>query len=70
MWVDKGSDIYNRSMKSSLEKDAIEMYSIHSEGKPVVVERFIKLYRVKFGNTRQFLKNVYIDKLDEIVNKY
>ena len=27
-------------------------------------------YRVKFGNTRQFLKNVYIDKLDEIVNKY
>ena len=42
MWVDKNSDFYNRSMKSSLEKDAIEMYSIHSKGKPVVVERFIK----------------------------
>ena len=28
--VDKGSEFYNRSMKSWLEKDNIEMYSTHN----------------------------------------
>ena len=27
IWVDKGSEFYNRSIKSWLEKDAIKMYS-------------------------------------------
>ena len=36
IWVDKGSEFYNRSMKSWLEKNDIEIYSIHNEGKPVV----------------------------------
>ena len=39
--VDKGSKFYNRSMKSLLEKNAIEMYSVHNGGKSVVAERFI-----------------------------
>ena len=30
------------SMKSWLEKNEIEMYSTHNEGKSVVVERFIR----------------------------
>ena len=29
IWVDKGSEFYNRSMKSWLEKNAIEMYLTH-----------------------------------------
>ena len=41
MWVDKGSELYNRSMKSWLQKNNIEMYSAHNEGKSVVAERFI-----------------------------
>ena len=32
IWVDKGSELYNRSMKSWLEKNAIEIYSTHNEG--------------------------------------
>ena len=40
-WVDKGGEFYNRSMKSWLEKNDIEMYSTHNEGKSVVAERFI-----------------------------
>ena len=36
----------------------------------MLLKDLLNPYRVKFGNTRQFLKNVYIDKLDEIVNKY
>ena len=42
IWVDKGSDSYNRSMKSWLENNDIEMYSTHNEGKSVVAERFIR----------------------------
>ena len=42
MWVDKGDEFYNRSMKSWLENNDIEMYSTHNEGKSVVAERFIR----------------------------
>ena len=41
IWVDKGSEFYNRSMKSWLEKNDIEMYSTRNEGKSVVAERFV-----------------------------
>ena len=30
IWVDKGSEFYNRSMKSWLEKNDIEIYSTHN----------------------------------------
>ena len=43
IWVDKGSEFYNRSTKSSFEDNNIEMYSIHNEGKSVGAERFIKI---------------------------
>ena len=43
MWIDKGSEFYNRSMKSWLQDNNIEIYSIHNEGKSVVAERFIKI---------------------------
>ena len=33
IWVDKGSEFYNRSMKPSLEKNGIEMYSTSNERK-------------------------------------
>ena len=42
IWVHKGSEFYNRLMKSSLEKNAIELYSKHSEGKSVVAGGFIR----------------------------
>ena len=52
IWIDKGSGFYNRSMKSWLEKNNIEMYSIHNEGKFVVAERFIRTLKKKlFINT-------------------
>ena len=37
--VDKGSEFYNRSMKSWLEKNEMKMYSIPRKGKYVVAER-------------------------------
>ena len=48
IWVDKGSRFHNSSMKSWLEKNDIEMYSMHSERKYVVAERFIRTLKIKF----------------------
>ena len=47
IWIDKGSEFYNRLMKSWLEKNDIEMYSTHNEGKSVVAERFIRFLKTK-----------------------
>ena len=38
---DKGSEFYNKSMKSWLQYNDIEMYSTHNEGKSVITKRFI-----------------------------
>ena len=41
-WIDKGSEVYNRLMKSWLQDNDIEMYLTHNEGKSAVTERFIR----------------------------
>ena len=47
------------------------MYSIHNEGKSVVAERFVRTLRNKiYKYMISISKNVYIDKLVDIVNKY
>ena len=47
------------------------MYSIHNEGKSVVAERFIRTLKKKiYKYMTSISKNVYIDKLDDIANKY
>ena len=43
-------------MKPWLEKSDIEMYSRHNEEKSIIIKKMSK--------------NVYINKLDDIVNKY
>ena len=52
-------------------KNNIEMYLTHNEGKSVVAERFIRTLKTKiYKYMTSISKNVYIDKLDDIVNKY
>ena len=47
------------------------MYSIHNEGKSVVAERFIRILKNKiYKYMTAISKNVYINKLDDIVNEY
>ena len=47
------------------------MYSIYNEGKSVVSERFIRILKAKiYKYVTSISKNVYIDKLDDIVNEY
>ena len=61
IWVDKGSEFYDNSF----------MYSTHNEEKSVVAERFIRTLKSKiYKHMTSISKNVYIDKLDDIVNEY
>ena len=47
------------------------MYLTHNEGKSVVVERFIRTLKNKIYKYMTLIsKNVYINKLDDIVNEY
>ena len=71
IWIDKGSGFYNNSFKKWLKDNDIEMYSIHNAGKSVVVQRFIRTLKNKiYKYMTAISKNVYIDKLDDIVNEY
>ena len=70
-WVDQGSEFYNNTFKDFLKMNNIEMYSTYNEGKSVVAERFIRTLKNKiFKHMTTISKNVYIDVLNDIVNKY
>ena len=61
IWVDKDSELYNKSMKSWLEKNVIEMYSTHNEGKSVIIERFTrtlknKIYKYMVSDIKKMFK--------------
>ena len=71
IWIDKGSEFYNSSMKSWLEKNDIEIYSAHNERKSVLLKDPLGPYKIKFIlYITSISKNVFIDKLDDRVNKY
>ena len=47
------------------------MYSIHNNGKSVAAERFIRTLKTKiYKYMTSMSKNVYINKLDDIVSEY
>ena len=71
MWVDQGSEFYNKNFKKWLSGNNIEMYSTFNEGKSVVAERFIRTLKNKlYKHMTAIGKNVYYDVLDDVVNKY
>ena len=47
------------------------MHLIHNEGKSVVAERFVRILMTKvYKYMTQVSRNVYIDKLDDIIGEY
>ena len=71
IWVDKGSECYNSSVKKWLKNNNIEIYSIYNKGKSVVAGRFIRTLETKIYKYMTSISiNVYINKLDDIVNEY
>ena len=68
IWVDKGSEFYNNSFKKWIKETDITMCSTNNEGKPVIAERFIRTLKTKiYKYVTSISKNVYIDKLDDIM---
>ena len=69
IWFDNRSEFYNNCFKKWLKDNYIEMYSIHTEGKSVVAERFIRRLKSKiYKYMTSVSKNIYIDSLDDIVS--
>ena len=58
-------------MKSLLQYNNIEVHSTNNKVKSDVAERFIRTLKNKiFKCMTSISKNMYIDNLDKIVNKY
>jgi len=53
IWVDKGSEFYNKDFKSWAEENSITIYSTYGESKSVVVERFIRTLKELIENFLQ-----------------
>ena len=67
----KSNEFSNISMKSCLEKNAIKMNSSHNERKSVIAEWFIRTFKNEiYKYMTSVSKTAYIDKVDDIVNKY
>ena len=57
--------------KKRLKDNDIKVYSTHNEGKYVVAERFIRTLKNKiYKHMTAVSKDVYIDKLDGVINEY
>ena len=71
IWVDKGSEFYKNSFIKWLKDNDIEMYSAHNEEKSIIAEIFIRTLKIKiYKYITAISKNVYADKLDDIVSEY
>ena len=71
LWVDNGSEFYNKIFKKWLNDNNIEMYSTFNEGKAVVIERFNRTLKNKMF--KYFTANgtyKYIDILSSLINEY
>ena len=55
IWVDKGSEFYNKSFKKRLKDNDIEMYLIRNEGKSVLAEKFIRKLITKIYTQQTFV---------------
>ena len=47
IWIGGGNEFYKRSMKSFLQNNDIQMYSMHNEGKSFIDERFVRTLKNK-----------------------
>ena len=70
LWVDKGTEFYNKNLKTLLEEYKVKMYSTENELKSSVVERWVRTMKtIMWRYFTAARTRVYISKLDEIVEK-
>jgi hypothetical protein len=71
IWVDRGSEFYNKEFKDWINSKNISMYSTYGESKSVVVERFIRTLKTMISKAFT-LKNTHtwVPLLPTLVKKY
>ena len=53
-----------------MQDNDTELFSLHNEGKSFVAEKFVRTLNNKIYKYMTWIsKNIYIDKLDDIVNE-
>ena len=69
--VDKGTEFYNKNVKSLLKEYKINLYSSYSHLKALIVERFNRTLKTEMW--KKFTlngNNKWIDILDDLMKKY
>ena len=60
IWVDQGSEFYNKTFKDFLKINNIEMYWTYNEGRSVVAGRFIKTLKIKIFKHMTAISKMFI----------
>ena len=71
LWVDNGTEFYNKVFQKWLNDNDVKMYSTFNEGKAVVIERFnrtLKNKMYKYFTAKNTYK--YVDVLSVLINEY
>ena len=70
LWVDQGSEFYDKLMPEWLENNDILMYSTRNEVKPVIAERFIKTLKTRiYKKATANDSKSYLSYLNKLVNQ-
>ena len=71
LWVDKGSEFYNKTFKEWLLQNDIELYSTFNEGKAVVIERLNRTLKSRMYKQFTIQNNtIWYNIVDKLVNDY
>lgn len=71
LWVDQGSEYYNKVFEAMLKENNIEMYSTLNEGKAVIIENFNRILKSKLWKRFTIQGNQkWIHILQDVVDKY
>ena len=71
IWVDKGSEFYNRSIKWCLQDNDVEIHSTYNAGKSIVAKRLMWTLNNKiYKYITSALKTIYllINKMLKLIN--
>ena len=60
IWVDQGSEFYNKTFKDFLKINNIEMYWTYNEGRSAVAERFIRTLKNKIFKHMRAISKMFI----------
>ena len=71
LWVDRGSEFYNKLMQEWLDKNNVLMYSTHNEGNSLIAVRFIRILKSKiYEKVTANDSKSYLPYLNKLVDQY